>query len=1030
MSESLDQFTEEPVSDRERALWMLHRLAKGRGLCNVGFGLRVDGPLRWWPLQEALDQLVRRHQGLRVTFVGDGVRLHRRCAPADGAHLRLETATCTEDGLDELVTEFVGTPLDVAAGPLIRVKLVALPTGSVICFVAHHLVADWTTALSVLREVSRLYDAFAAGRELPPDLRGAAHEARSAAPAEEDLHYWAEHLAGVDASRMSLAGARPLPSPPTLAGDRVDRDLAPVADAVARLRVRTRSSDNIVLLAAYCALLARHGAGPDLVVGVPVSARRSDTADAFGYHVSTLPLRVRVELERGFDDLVAQVRSAFLNGLEHSAASFESVQPHLGLGSGDWRTPLFRHAFNFRPLTPSDEQPSMGGLPARQIDAGHGLSRLDFDMIVFAGPQSLQLTAVFSTEAHDRSEVEALVDRFARLLAALDADPAASLGAVDLATDADRRAVAALNGAVGPPVDGAVPTVPELIFEQGRRSPDAIAVGDWTYRQLLERAAAIAATLGKHGVGPGNVVAIHLDRGPELAAAALGVWTIGAGYLPLDPAHPVARGTHQLNDGGVRVLISQQPLPEQWAAGRIVLAPEGTARPVAPVTGPLAYLIYTSGSTGAPKGVEVGHAGLANVVRHFADLLDAGPEDRFLWLTTASFDISALEIFLPLSVGARAVAVSDRVRLSARELAAVFEAEQVTIAQATPTTWRFLAPELGDRLRGVRVLCGGEALTLALAERLLDAGCRLFNVYGPTETTIWSTSAELRQPLPDQIPIGRPIANTTVSVRDAAHRPLPPGVPGELCLGGTGLAIGYRGDGARTAERFRTDDSQGRYYRTGDEVALTADGELRYLGRLDRQLKIRGQRIEPAEVESVFESHPEVAAAAAFAQTDAAGEMALTIAVRPAASLAEHDTEQTLAARLAEHARRFLSSGAVPSRVLVVESFPLTGNEKIDYGALAAASASADPGSARMASASPEDPVVRTVVEIWREVLGDRRVGPGSQFFLSGGHSLAAVRVAERLSAVFGTEIGFDTVFVAPTPVLLAAHIADMRDSR
>ncbi len=1030
MPGAIDRAVDRPVNDKERALWMLHRLAVGRGICNVGFGLRVDGPLRWWPLQEALDHLARRHGGLRTTFVGDGAQLTRKCAPADGAHLPLETATGTEDTLDELVTRFVAEPFDVSVGPLIRVKLIILPESSVLCFVAHHLVADWTTALSVLREATRLYDAFAAGREVPPDLRGPVGEADAPEPDEEELDYWAEHLEGVDASQQALAGARALPALPTFAGGRVDRDLSPMADAVARLRARTRSSDNIVLLAAYCVLLARHGAGPDLVVGVPVSARRSGTADAFGYHVSTLPVRVRVDLGRGFDELVAQVRTAFLGGLEHSTASFESVQQHGAWRSADWRTPLFRHAFNFRPLGASDEQLTMAGLPARQIDAGHGLSRLDLDLIVFAGPHSLDATAVFSTEAHDRARVEALVDRYARLLVALDAEPGAALGTVDLATEADRRTMAALNAAAGPAGGGAAaPSVPELVFEQGRRNPGAIAVGDWTYGRLLERAAGIARALGEHGVGPGDVVALHLERGPELAAAVLGVWTAGAAYLPLEPAHPVARGTHQLDDGGVRVLVSRLPVAAEWAAGRVVLAPEGDAPATAPVPGPLAYLIYTSGSTGRPKGVEVGHPALANVVRHFAELLGVTADDRFLWLTTASFDISALEFLLPLGTGARVVPVSDRTRLSACDLAALVRTERVTVAQATPTTWRFLASELGDALRGMRVLCGGEAMTGALAERLLAAGCRLFNVYGPTETTIWSTVAELRSPVPDRVPIGWPIAKTTVSVRDAAHRELPPGVPGELCLGGAGLARGYRGDLARTAERFRTDERQGRYYRTGDEVVLDADGGLRYLGRLDRQLKIRGQRIEPGEVESVFEGHPEVAAAAAFAQIDATGESTLTVAVLPAAGPAGYDGDQALAARLSEYARRFLSAGGLPGRVLVVGSFPLTGNDKIDYGALAAA-ASLGADIEEDAAGGTADPLVHTVVGIWRQVLGDRGIGPSSHFFLSGGHSLAAARVAEELSAALGAEIGFDAVFAAPTPVLLAAHIAETRGSR
>ncbi|MFD8822390.1 amino acid adenylation domain-containing protein [Streptomyces sp. NPDC059605] len=1041
MSDSLDQLRGAPVGDKQRALWMLHRLAAGRGICNLGFGLRVDAPLRWWPLQEALDQLVRRHPGLRTTFADGGAEPLRRCAPAAGAQLSLETVAATEDRLDALITEFVAAPFDVENGPLIRALLVALPTGSVLCFAAHHLVADWTTALSVLREAGRLYDTFADGRDVPADLLGEVEEAEDPAPDEEALRYWEERLAGVDTEGLALAGARPVSSAPTFAGDRVDRDLGPAAGAaVARLRARTRSSDNIVMLAAYCVLLARHGAGPDLVVGVPVSSRRSDTAQSFGYHVSTLPIRVEVDPERGFDELVGTVRKAFLEGLEHSAASFESVQRRLGAGSAEWRAPLFRHTFNYRPLAASDEELSIAGRPARQIDAGHGMSRLDLDLIVFAGPQSLELTGVYSTEAHDRPQIEALIDRYRRLLVALDADPGAAVGSVDLATDADRLLEAAVNATTRSWTDGdgdgGGPSVAEQIFAQGLRTPDARAVGDWTYRHLLERAAGVAGALGRQGVGPGDIVALYLERGPELAAAALGVWTAGAAYLPLDPAHPAERGARELADGGVRVLVSDLPVPADWADGRTVLAPEGSAPPVPPVAGPLAYLIHTSGSTGRPKGIEVGHRALANVIGHFAELLEADADDCVLWLTTFSFDIAALELFLPLTVGARVVAADDRTRLSAGALATLIGSERITVAQATPTTWRLLAPELGDRLAGLRVLCGGEALTAALAERLLAAGCRLFNAYGPTETTVWSTVAELRSPVPARVPIGRPIANTTVTVRDGHHRPLPPGVPGELCVGGDGVAAGYHGDPARTAELFRTDALQGRYYRTGDEVLLTADGDLVHLGRLDRQLKIRGRRIEPGEVESVFESHPEVAAAAAFALADPDGETTLAVAVRPSDPADDTGPDGTgpdgtglddaLAARLREHAGRFLAGGALPTRILVVGSFPLTGNGKVDHGALAAAARTGAAESPEL----PADPVVRTIVDVWRELLGDRRIGASSHFFLSGGHSLAAVRAAERLTTILGTEIGFDAVFSEPTPVLLAARIAETRCSR
>ncbi|MFE8944798.1 amino acid adenylation domain-containing protein [Streptomyces sp. NPDC007856] len=1025
MSSALAHERQLPVTAKERAQWMLHRLAAGRGICNIGFALRVDAPLRWWPLQEALNQIARRHPALRTTFPGNGSRLTRRVLDAGRARMALETIACAEEELDETLTELIATPLDVENGPLGKAYAVMLPTSTVVCFVLHHLIADWTTAWVVMRETSLLYDAFASGRELPPELAGEVPASPESAPDQEALDYWCSHLAGADPAESVLPGARQVPARPTFAGGRLDRSLSREAvAAVSRLRARTRSTENIVMLAAFYLLLVRHGAGPDLVVGVPVNTRRSGAGETLGYHVSTLPLRVPVDLDARFDDLVKTVRSVFLTGLEHGEASFEAVQPMLENRSGHWRTPLFHHSFNFRPAMP-DEELSMTGLPVTLLDVGHGLSRLDLEFIVFAGPDAIDVRAVFSTEAHDADDIAALLDRYESLLIGLGGDSAAPVGAVDLSSEDDRRIGTRLNAtACDWPTHSPV-TVPELVFAQAQRSPDTLAVGDWSYRRLLETAAGVAERLSEAGVGPGDVVGLFADRGPLAAAAALGVWTVGAAYLPLDPGHAAQRMAHQIADAGVKVLVTDRPVPADSSAGLVVVPADtvGRTAPRAPVPGPLAYVIYTSGSTGRPKGVEVDHHALANVVRHFADALALTAEDRVLWLTTFSFDISALELFMPLCRGARVVPVPDDVRLDAAALAAVIDTENVTVAQATPTTWRHLAAEPTVRLRGMRVLCGGEPLTAALADQLLSHGCRLFNVYGPTETTIWSTAAELHRPVPERVPIGTPIANTTVTVRDVAGRPVPPGVPGELCISGVGLARGYRGDEELTAARFRHDPDQGRYYRTGDIVRLRTDGVLECLGRDDRQVKVRGHRIDLGEVETALEEHSEIATAVALTLAGADGTV-IAAACLPTAGPLPPEQADALVVRLHAHARGLLPTAAVPARYLVVDELPLTGNGKIDHRALAERFTllpTAEP--ARL----PDDPTLRALVEAWREILGDPRLGVSSHFFASGGHSLAAVRLADRIGRELGEDIGFDAVFQAPTPADFAVWLGEKR---
>ncbi|MEU5783363.1 non-ribosomal peptide synthetase [Micromonospora lupini] len=1028
---------EVPASRKEQAQWMLHRLVPGRGICNVGFALRVEHRLRWWPLQAALNHLVWRHPGLRATLHPSGSALYKRLAAPSDLAVPLDTLAATEDGLEAQITELVARPFDIEVGPLLRAYRLVLPTSDVICVVLHHVVGDAVTAGVLAYEMSRLYDAFAEHSVPPPELDVPAPVFVEEAPQHDTLDYWRTHLSGVKPDRLALAGARPAPTRPSFAGDRIERKLSSAARrAVERLRVRTRTTENVVLLAAYYLLLAKHGAGPDMVVGVMVNARRGGApADVVGYHANTLPVRVAVDLAATFAAIVRQTRDAFLTGLDHGDASFESVQHSLDSRSADWRVPLFRHAFNYMP--PGRSSMTIAGKPVRSIDADNGMSRVDLEFFFWSLTEDIAVTARFSTEVHDRTQVETLLARFDRLLVALDENDERPVNLVDCDTEAD---CAARGAAIGPSRSWPAVTVADAIEAQARANPAATAIGGRTYGELHAAAGAVATVLREHGVGPGDVVGLYAERGEWLAVGALGVWAAGAAYLPLDPGHPLERVAYELDDAGVRVVLTDRALPLPAARDRISVqlemagAGEAARQQAPPCAGAdPAYVIYTSGSTGRPKGVVVSHANLTNVVRHFGDLLDMTADDRMLWLTTFSFDISALELFLPLVTGARVVAATDRDRSDPECLLRLVEEQEVSVLQATPTMWRHLAADLRGRLRGRRVLSGGEPLTPALAERLLADGCRLFNVYGPTETTIWSTATELTSPVPDPVPVGGPIANTNLRVTDAAGGAVPVGVPGELRIGGAGVATGYRGDPARTAQRFPVEGRHGRMYRTGDMVRQREDGGLEFLGRTDRQVKVRGHRVEPGEVEAVLEEHPEVRAAGVFVESDSAGHLRLVAAVQPAAvaSGAGHSARPPQAddIPLPERLRTFvagrLPAAMTPSRFLVLTELPSTGNSKIDYQALARIEV-AEASEERL----PDDPTQRTLLELWREVLGDQRLSMESNFFLSGGHSLLAVQLADRVAMALGSKVGFDLVFEAPTPALLAARLSDHEEPR
>jgi amino acid adenylation domain-containing protein len=1017
---------DQAMTAKERAQWMRHRLVPGRGICNVGFAFQVRTTLRWWPLQHAVNHLVRRHPALRTNFRLVGTQPRKQVLGIERVTIAVETLAGTEERLAEQITGLIAEPIDIERGPLIKAHLIILPTGSAVCVTLHHLAGDAATVQILTSELVTLYDALADSGEIPPELLDTVPASVEEPPDATTRAYWLRQLAGIDVDRQAIAGARPPPGTMTLAGGRLDHRLSDAAiAALARLWRRTGSTENIVLLAAYYLCLAEHGVGPDIVVGVPASSRRGRMDSTVGYFVNTLPVRVRVDPDEEFGALARTTRDAFLGGLQHSA-SYEDIHAELSSHSVDWRVPLFRHSFNYRPERPTAL--TVAGHRVRELDSNNGMSQLDLELIVFQESSGISLRAAFNTEIHDPVDIAAMLARYESLLIALDANPGLPAGQLDLASAADRKLIGTVNDTrrCWP-----ASTVTELIAHRARRTPEALAVGDWTYRRLLTTAEHIRDTLHAHGVRPGEAVGLFAGRGTWLAAAVLGVWAAGAAYLPLDPAHPTDRTRFQLDDARVRTLLADREVPAAALGDRTPIRLDqlepGRDRDGIDLqtSHSRAYVLYTSGSTGRPKGVEISHANLANVVRYFAGLLDVGRDDRVLWLTTFSFDVSALELLMPLVCGARVVVAPDTAQVEPAALARMIETDGVTVVQATPTTWRQLAPQLRGRLPGARLLCGGEPITPAVADALLASGGRVFNVYGPTETTIWSTVAELSSPVPDRIPIGTPVANTTVLVLDTAGCPVPPGLPGELCIGGAGVAIGYLGDPERTARAFQDVPQLGRCYHTGDTVRLRHDGQLEFLGRTDRQVKVRGHRVELGEIEAVLEALDWVQAAAVLTEADPQGHLRLIAAVRtdplPAAGPAEPVTDPETALR--EHAARLLPVASVPGRFVTLTEFPVTGNNKIDYPALARTIAN------RPAATAPElpaDPALRNMITLWREVLGDQTLTAESNFFLSGGHSLIAVELAERIGAALQRDIDFSVVFEAPTPALLAAQLQEV----
>ena len=1034
-----------PLTASQAEIWLACQLGgdDASRAYNESVSLRLRGAVSAPALRAALAALVRRHEALRATCSPDGAVL---CVAADlPAELTyLDVATTTEAGrnaVSQHAAQQAQHVFDLARGPLWLASLLKLADGEFhFTFTAHHLICDgWSLGL-LLQDLGQLYSAAVGGRDagLPattPFSEYAEQEAtfQASAAHQSAAQYWRAAFAdGGPTLRLPTDFERPAVR--TYASRRLDYPLPPALAAGLRAVGRQAGASFVTtLLALFEVLLHKLTGQDDLVVGLPTAGQSAaGLGTVVGHCVNLLPLRSRPSGSLPFADYLRQRKTQLFDALEHQQLTYGHLLTQLPLRREPGHLPLVAVLFNVD--LGLDKEVGFAGLAHELVSNPRAFENFELSLNISGQGDQLTLECAYNVALFGPERVARLLAGFVRLAEQVVARPATPLAGLQLAAPALPAAYQALNATAAPYPTPA--TLPALIAAQAGATPGQTAVKlgttELSYAALEHQANQLAANLQSQ-VQPGDIVAVALERTPSLLVALLAVLKCGAAYLPLDPAYPTERLEFMLRDAGARLLLTSTGSLPALAAGppRLLLdealaaaaARPGTALP--PLAGPddLCYLLYTSGSTGEPKGVAVTHRNVVNFLTSMQRAPGITAADKLLAITTISFDIAGLELFLPLVSGATVVLADSYSARDGRALLHLLAAEQITLLQATPSTWQLLLAAGWDQPLPLVALSGGEPLPLALAQSLLSKCLALWNMYGPTETTIWSAVQRI-EPDAALITIGRPIANTRLYVLDALGAPVAPGAAGELYIGGAGVARGYWQRPALTAQRFVADpfspEAGATMYRTGDAAVLLASGEVQLHGRLDDQLKLRGHRIEPGEIEAHLTRLDGVRQAVVVAQERTAGDERLVAYL----VLAEPAAAEALAARragwqLALHAH--LPAYLVPSEFIVLDALPRLPNGKTDRPALRQRTAAPAPTlTAALGFVAPRTTVEQLVADCWREALKISEVGVFDDFFDLGGHSLIAVQVMARLEKITGKRLPLAALFSHPTVAALA----------
>lgn len=1069
-----------PASFSQQRIWLLDQLEGDSATYNMSMTMLLSGALDINVLERSLSTLVDRHEALRTNFqmVNDSLvqvvaetadfrmtvedySLEGKVSPVE-PKTQPETQPKTQPEIEEWISRATQRPFNLEKDPLFRVKLLRLSSAQhVLQITMHHIISDAWSMGVFKKELSTLYKAFKQGDPSPleplqiqyADFADWQRDYLSGDRLKTHLDYWRQKLEGIP-PLLALPTDRPRPAIQTFKGKTTRFMLsAELTQQLKALSQQSQSTLFMTLLSAFSILLARYTHSEDIVIGSPIANRQQrELEPLIGCFVNTLVLRAQLKGNPTFEEVLAQVRQTALEAYERQDLPFERLVEELQPERSLSHSPLFQVMFILQ-NTPKAAR-SLVGLDMTPIKRKKTVAKFDLTLAMTERKEGLSGSFEYNSDLFDSATIDRAIGHFQTLLEGIACNPKQPISELPILTRSERQQLLIdwNDTADSTFLDQCIH---ELFEQQAAKTPAAIALTlespkgqpteqpteQLTYQILNQRANQLAQYLKTRNLPPETLVGICLERSPNMMIALLGTLKAGLAYVPLDPTYPDARISFTLSDADIPLLLTQQSLVPQlskhsvnlicldkdWDAIAATAQNSETERSAGKISpDQRAYVIYTSGSTGQPKGVEVCHRSVSNFLQAMANKPGLTAQDALLSVTTLSFDIAALELFLPLTVGAKVMLVSSEVAADATLLQPVLSRCNATVMQATPATWQMLIASGWKGNPHLKLLCGGEALPLELAKQLIARSNDVWNMYGPTEATIWSTCKKIAA-ADKAVSIGRPIANTQTYILDKFQNPVPIGVSGELHIGGAGLAKGYLHRPELTERQFIShpfaakinSKPNSRLYKTGDLARYWPDGQIECLGRIDNQIKLRGFRIELGEIESVLAQQNNIQQAAVIVREDIPGDRRLV-----AYCVTQDPTSPSIEAQR-NHLQQQLPHYMVPSTFVWLETLPQTPNGKVDRAALPAPDWSSQ--STAVESTPPSTPTEQAIANVWTDVLNLSSVGIHDNFFALGGHSLLAAQVISRLRSILDIDLSLRHLFEATTIAEFACLAEDLR---